>query len=201
MTTSDLKLVFDIFGSLSFLIGAIYGVKQLRALAGQGKFAAMRGFQDILAEHADLFIRVLDDFPLHPENETIANLSPNLLSDASHAVDAQNIIGQMIEEGVVDTRLYFSLTHVQVIRLAYVLKPYTDWMTMRQGAPYGRRIHRIADRAVRYHELSPSNRQTPILLIRDGEPVTILPGRVDDGWFSAAITTARFKWKRRWRNF
>jgi hypothetical protein len=92
--------------------------------------------------------------------------------DAHDAVNALNVIGQLVEEGLVEARLFFSLSHVNVIRLTYLLRPYIEYIELRQGSAYGHRLVRIADRAKRFHDLSPSYWNTPITLTRDEDQVT-----------------------------
>ena len=174
VSSDDWEMILQIVSGVAILTGIVFGLAQLRGLATQAKFTSTVRFQEILQEHADLVNRIIDRFPIDASQDDIDDLNEDLRQDARRAVNAQNVIGQLVEEGLVDCRSYLSLTHVQIIRLAYLLRPYTDWERARQGAPYGRRIYRIAARARRYHELSPSYRGTSIRVTRPTEEVTIV---------------------------
>jgi hypothetical protein len=174
LSPDDWDVIIQIVSAVAVVTGVVFGLVQLRGLATQARFASTVRFQEILQEHSDLFNRIVDRFPVDASPADLDELDDDLRDDARRAVNAQNIIGQLVEEGLVDCRSYFSLTHVQIVRLSYLLRPYTEWEQARQGAPYGRRIHRIASRARRFHQLSPQYRRTPITITRPSQHVVVV---------------------------
>lgn len=195
------QLIFQAISAAAVVIGVFFGVLQLRSLATQSRFTAMRGFQEILSDHAQLFNEIVETFPIDATSEILAGLSHEQLDTARRAVDAQNLIGQMIEEGVVDARSYFRLTHVQIIRLCHILKPYTDWVEARQGAPYGRRIHRVGVRALRFHDMHPVYRNHEILITRPDCIVSIHKPASAQGPFIEGWRTLRYTLRSRLHRF
>lgn len=151
---------------LAVIIGAIVGVRQLREVANQSRFAATHAFHTILRENAELFRTVLVELTPRRTVEQIEDLGPEVRARARLAVNTLNDLGQMLEERMIDGHVFFGLTHSQVIRLAYVLKPFCLWEEERIGGRFGRRLDRLDVRAKRYHDSSPLQRPT-VLYIQD----------------------------------
>ncbi|MGD9704793.1 MAG: hypothetical protein AB7Q42_21300 [Acidimicrobiia bacterium] len=188
------SLIFQAVSAVAVVLGIIFGIVQLRSLAIQGRFASVKAFQEILHEHSQLFNDIVDSFPIDADEKTLRELTDEQRQTARKAVDAQNVIGQLIEEGLVDARMYFSLTHVQIIRVCHLLRPYTEWVESGQGTAYGRRIHRIAARAIRYHDLNPHLRQQEILITRPDCVVSIhRPPIRREARIANALLTFRFR--------
>lgn len=180
------------------IVAALLGLRQLTSLAAESRFNGAIAFQELTRSHEQSVWHVLDEFPVITDVTEIESLDPKLLQHARLVVNALNDIGQLVEERMIDQRLYFGLMHGQILRLVFLLEPFLRWEESRIGGRYGRRLLRIANRARRYHDARPIHRTTAITLRRGTTIHEVYRTRTRHGWRGVAqrigwVLRSRFK--------
>jgi hypothetical protein len=196
-----ISLLIDVSVGLMVFVGVLGGLAQLRHMARQSTFTSVRAFHEILQQHAALFDYVSWECPFGANVSDIHLLDASDRQKAARAIDALNLIAHLVEENLVDARLFFGLSHVTAVRVAHILDPFMRDVELSQGAPYGHRVQRIAVRAKRFHLLNPATRTSAISVTRSGEVIVIVNPVVDRGAFRRTLDNLEYRFRLYARRF
>jgi hypothetical protein len=164
------------------VLATLFGLRQLRSLASEGRFNGAIAFQELTRNHEQSVWHVLEEFPVVTDVAEIDALDSEMLRHARLVVNALNDIGQLVEERMVDQRLYFGLMHGQILRLVFLLEPFLRYEESKIGGRYGRRLLRIANRARRYHDMRSIHRTTMITVRRGATVHEVYRTQLRQGW-------------------
>ena len=92
----------------------------------------------------------------------------------NNVINSLNRIGLLIDSGVIKHEVVFSLCHTVIIRCWYKLEPYITFREKLLGARYGRRIRKLTERAKRFHDIRPFQRNKPIKIFDANGDDTII---------------------------
>lgn len=149
-------LLTQVVTVLIVLGGALVATRQLKSVANASRFESLTKFQALTGDVEDLVWEVLNKFPVTADPRDLDELEgsgSDLLDKASRAVNFLNEMAQLIEERLVDPRVYFSIWHSQSLRLTYVLESYIAWREAKLHGRYGRRVLRLQRYAQRYNDV------------------------------------------------
>lgn len=152
--------IFAGIGTSVIVIGTIIALMNLRVISKNQHLASVREFTKDLTETAEDQKFVLQEFNFSLKDPN--PLPSEIERKVQNVVDALNRIGLLMENGLLSSKLVFSICHTMIIRLWYKLEPYVQYHEVRIGGRYGRRLARLATRAKRYHDAKPQHRITKI---------------------------------------
>lgn len=130
-----------------------------------------------------------EQFPAYPPRQTVARrpctaeaqrislteaqqraldgLSPEQLEIARHVIGRLNDIGELVEDGIIDRRVFLGKYHVMVIQCCHLVEAIRRRDEGERGGNYGQRLLRMRHWAIAYNDISPKHRGVPIT-VTDG---------------------------------
>jgi len=171
------NLAFAAIASVTVLVGGIIGVAQLASVARSNRLNGLIVFQEAVRGNEARTWTILNEFPVRACGADFSDVDATLLGEASLLVNSVNDVGQLVEAGLVDPRLYFQLYYTQLLRIVFVLRPYTEWRELQLGGMYGRRLRRLEYSARHWHELGEQRADLEILLSRPEGQYVVLARR------------------------
>ncbi len=141
--------------SIVAALGVLVAVRQLTFSAQADKFSVFMQMYQRWAESEEKRRSIR----YHSSIEALASEQSEVEREiARSVVDELNLAGLLLEENLIPAKPALSLMSVEVIRLVYRLESFMESETHRIGVPYGRRVIRLRDRAVRYVSIRPNLR-------------------------------------------
>lgn len=87
---------------------------------------------------------------------------------AQRVIARLNDIGQLLEDGLVDRRVFLGKYHVMVLQCCHLVEAVRREEERSRSGNYGQRLLRMRHWAARYNDICPKHRDVPVL-IRSGE--------------------------------
>lgn len=95
------------------------------------------------------------------------SISEELKDRGRRVIEKLNDVGQLVEDGFVDKRVFFGKYHVMVIQCCHFVEALRRDEEARRGGNYGQRLLRMRHRATMYNDIWPKHRIVPIRVTRD----------------------------------
>lgn len=89
-------------------------------------------------------------------------VSDEVKQRARRVIEKLNDIGQLVEDGFVDKRVFFGKYHIMVIQCCHMVEAIRRQEEAARGGAYGQRLLRIRRRAIIYNDIWPKHRALPI---------------------------------------
>jgi len=100
---------------------------------------------------------------LTPKQVTaLHSVSSGLRERAKVVIARLNDIGQLVEDGFVDRRVFLGKYHVMVIQCSHIVEAIRRDEESKRGGNYGQRLLRMRHWAVTYNDICPKHRNSPI---------------------------------------
>ena len=112
----------------------------------------------------------------------LGSLTEQQIDLAKRVIGKLNDLGQLVEDGYIDRRVFLGKYHTMIIRLSHFLEPIRRQEENRQGGSFGQRLLRVRHDAIRYNTLCPKHRQTEIRIVSPRGSKTIIPGMKGTVW-------------------
>lgn len=106
--------------------------------------------------------------------KALHGLSEEQIKLARYVIGKLNDLGQLVEDGFVDRRVFLGKYHTMIIRLCYLLEPVRRQEEERQGGNFGQRLLRLRHAAVRYNKLYPKHRKISIRIVTPNGSKTVI---------------------------
>ncbi len=100
------------------------------------------------------------------QTAALESISDQARERARHVIDRLNDIGQLVEDGFIDRRVFFGKYHVMVIQCCHLVEAIRREEETRRGGNYGQRLLRLRSRAVIYNDIWPKHRSVPVKITR-----------------------------------
>lgn len=158
-------------GGVIVVVGLLFALRELRALANAQRFVGAQEFFQLLDDTQSAREYVYQELPQSPEG--LRSLTRDEIKRAERAVNALNRIAYLLDHDLVPRDIVFRMTHTMIIRLVFCLGPFIAWREEVLGSRWGRRVLDLGRRARRYHEINPRHAGLRVCLDRAGASVVI----------------------------
>jgi hypothetical protein len=102
-------------------------------------------------------------------------ISEEFRDRGNRVIEKLNDIGQLVEDGFIDKRVFFGKYHVMVIQCCHLIEALRRDEEAKRGGNYGQRLLRMRHRATVYNDIWPKHRAIAIKITRE-EPSRLAPG-------------------------
>lgn len=96
------------------------------------------------------------------QKRALNSLSSEQRELAQRVIARLNDIGELIEDGIINRRVFLGKYHVMVIQCCHILEAIRRDEERRRGGNYGQRLLRMRHWATTYNDASPKHREIPI---------------------------------------
>jgi hypothetical protein len=109
-----------------------------------------------------------ESMTLTPEQTgALQSVSDEIRECARRVIERLNDIGQLVEDGFIDRRVFFGKYHVMVIQSCHLVEAIRREEEAQRGGNYGQRLLRMRHRAIMYNDIWPKHRAVPIRITRE----------------------------------
>lgn len=126
------------------------------------------------------------------QKKALDSLSSEQRNLAQRVIARLNDIGELIENGIINRRMFLGKYHVMVVQCCHILEAFRRDEEKRRSGNYGQRLLRMRHWAVTYNDASPKHRDIPITITngKDSRPVYQSPSHT----FSRRIEWTVRRW-------
>ncbi len=96
------------------------------------------------------------------QTSALKSISDELKERARHVIARLNDIGQLVEDGFIDRRVFLGKYHVMVIQCCHLLEAIRRDEEAQRGGNYGQRLLRMRYWATTYNDIWPKHRDAAI---------------------------------------
>lgn len=176
---STLTLAFAGVSAVAATLAPIIAIPQLFEMSRSGRMESTLAFIEKLKESSDDRRIVYSQLP--DNQDEMENISPELRKKTLNIVNALNELGTLLEENMIDKRIFFGMCHTIIIRGWYKLELFVRHEESKIGGRYGRRIERLDKRAKLYHDINKKHRITVIKIPIGTETRVIYETKIEVG--------------------
>jgi hypothetical protein len=154
--------ILTFVNTLIVAIGIVIALRELRVISKTQQIEALREFLRDLNDTEEDRKFLYEEFEFSLESPE--PLQPEEERRIQKVINCFNRIGLLVENGLLPSRLVFSICHTEIIRSVFKLKEYMKYRESRIGSRYGRRLLRLDKRAKIYHDVNPYHRKTKVMI-------------------------------------
>jgi hypothetical protein len=158
-TLAVASIILSLLNTIAVFVSVLIAIPQLREIGRSGKLQSTIIFLAKIGESEKARAYVLR---LPSTERGLKSLSKEGEAKVRQAISALNEVGLLLENNIIDRKMFFGIYHADIIRLWYKIKPFAELEERRRGGHYARRLLRLDKRAKLYHDINPYHRKTVI---------------------------------------
>lgn len=116
------------------------------------------------------------------QKSSLSKLTTEQLQLAYKVIGILNDLGQLVEDGFVDRRIFLGKYHTMIIRLCHFLEAIRRQVEKTNGGNYGHRLLRMRHEAIRFNKICPKHRSMAINIVTPKGVINIIPSQIGSLW-------------------